>query len=60
MKKASFLVGIAIIVITGSCNNQSSDSNQPKEMKHNAMNMDSMKVDSSMHGNHQMGDSSKK
>ncbi|MDP2421365.1 hypothetical protein [Sediminibacterium sp.] len=64
MKKERLLVAIAIVIAT-SCNNQSSDNNQSKEMNHDGMGMgnmkmDSMKMDSTMHSNHQMMDSSTK
>jgi len=62
MKKVSFLLGIAVIVIVASCTNQSSDKSKPKEMKQDEMKMDNMKMDSmqmdsTTHNNHQMMDS---
>jgi hypothetical protein len=62
MKKISFLLGIAAMIIVASCNNQSSDSNKPKvmkqdEMKMDNMKMDSMQMDSTTHNKHQMKDS---
>ena len=65
MKKVSLFMGVAVIMIAASCNNQSSDTNQSKEMKQDTMKMDnmkmdSMKMDSIMHDNRQMQDSSKK
>ncbi len=63
MKKISFLLGIASIIIVASCNNQSSDNNKSKEMKQDEMKdmkMDTMRMenmDSTMHSNHQPMDS---
>lgn len=57
MKKISILIAIAVMVITASCNNQSSDNNKSKEMKMDNMKMDSMQMDSTTHNNHQMMDS---
>ncbi len=57
MKKISFLLGIAAILIVASCNNQSSDGNKSKEMKMGTMKMDSMQMDSTPHNKHQMMDS---
>ncbi len=70
MKTVHYLLGVALIVIAASCNNQSSDSNKSKEMGHEQMKMDTMKMDtmqmnnmkmdSTHHNKHQMMDSLKK
>lgn len=68
MKKLSFLSAVALIVIIASCNNQSADSSNSKEMKQDemkdmkmdSMKMDNMKMDSASHKQHQMVDSSMK
>lgn len=65
MKKINFFMGIVVTIVITSCNNQPSENNKSKEMKHDGMEMkdmrmDSMKMDSATHGNHQMMDSSKK
>ena len=57
------LVAFAAIAMTASCNNQPAESNKSSEKTHDEMRdmkMDSMKMDSTMHSNHQMMDSSKK
>lgn len=66
MKKVSFLSVVALMVIIASCNNQPTDSNKQKDMKHDemkdmkmdSMKMDNMKMDSANHKQHQMMDSS--
>ncbi|MBI3718594.1 MAG: hypothetical protein HY252_08365 [Sphingobacteriales bacterium] len=68
MKRISILLGIAVMVIMASCNNQSADSNKSKEMKMDemkdmkmdSMKMDNMKMDSANHNRNQMMDSSMK
>lgn len=62
MKKTILFLGIATMVIVSACNNQSSESNKAKEMKHSGMEMDSMQkdtmvMDSTMHHSHPHSDS---
>jgi hypothetical protein len=66
MKKISILLGVVIMVIITSCNNQSADSNKPtevkqdemKDMKMDSMKMKGMEMDSGRLNKHQMMDSS--
>ncbi len=56
MKKISFLLAIAVLVIATSCNNDSPDNKKSKDMNHNEkemkeMKMDSLNMDSTKHKN---------
>lgn len=68
MKRLSILLGVAIMVIMASCNNQSTNSNKSKEMKMDemkdmkmdSMKMDNMKMDSASRNKNEVIDSSMK
>ena len=45
MKKIRFLLAIAVLAIITSCNNESSGSEEPNEMKHDDKEMKEMKTD---------------